>query len=136
VWGIWYQLPENVWTYMSVTGTVYLSGAAAAMVGGMYWRRASSTGATWALLGGLAALPSLFVEALQRALAGVDLHAEQLGGEETAALNSVSAWLNAHTIALGTFVLCAALLVAGSLLFPDRTTAEDHGSGTSLEGAP
>jgi len=136
VWGIWYQLPENVWTYMGVTGTVYLSGAAAALVGGMYWRRASSTGATWALLGGLAALPSLFVETLQRALAGVDLHAEQLGSEESAALNSVAAWLNAHTIALGAFVLCPVLLIAGSLLFPDRSSAEVNGGGMSPGGAP
>ena len=111
VFAVWVELPESVWTYMAVTGTVYLSGAATSLIGGMYWRRASATGALWALLGGLLALFGLFVEPLQteivRRWAVSDVQ--------------VKAWLNAQTIALATFAFCGLLFVSGSLLFPDRT---------------
>ena len=52
VWGVWYQLPESVWTYLAVTGTVYISGAGITIYGGIYWKRASSAGAFAALCGG------------------------------------------------------------------------------------
>lgn len=110
VWGIWYELPESVWTYMGVTGTIYLSGSATALVGGMYWRRASSTGALWAMLGGLLAIAALFVDPLQGALA------EGFGVEVAA----IAGWLNNSTVPLAVYALCVILFVAGSLFFPDR----------------
>ncbi len=45
VFGVWIELPDSVWTYMGVTGTIYLAGAATSLIGGVYWKRASSTGA-------------------------------------------------------------------------------------------
>lgn len=97
-WGIWYDMPSSVWQYMAVTGTIYLSGASVALVGGIYWRRASSAGALAALLGGLAAVTLLLNE--------------QLGW----------GW---DTIRLGllTYAFCAVLFVVFSWLFPDRQPA-------------
>ena len=121
VWGVWYKLPDSVWTYMAVTGTVYLSGAATALIGGMYWRRASSTGALMCLLGGLAAIPVLFIEKLQRLAAGVSLDdTEPLTKAQAAALEVVKVWLNNPTAALAVYGLCVVLFIAGSLLFPDK----------------
>jgi SSS family solute:Na+ symporter len=121
VWGIWYKLPDSVWTYMGVTGTVYLSGSATALVGGMYWSRASATGAAWALLGGLFALPTLFLEPIQQLAA-------EISGRP---VEGVTTWLNNQTIGLGTYAMCLMLFIAGSLFFPDRRS----GDGATVAGA-
>jgi SSS family solute:Na+ symporter len=61
VWGVWYKIPDSVWTYMAVTGSVYMCGSIVALVGGMYWKRASNAGAMAALLGGLISLVAVFL---------------------------------------------------------------------------
>ena len=52
-WGLWYEVGQELWDYLALTGTVYLSGALPVIVGGLYWKRASSTGALAALACGL-----------------------------------------------------------------------------------
>ena len=101
VWGLWYDLPESVWTYMAITGTIYVTGAASAIVGGIYWKRASSTGAMAALLGGLISVSGLFLEPIQEVLP----------------------WLSVGVLGLSNFFFCAILLVVFSLLFPDGESA-------------
>jgi Na+(H+)/acetate symporter ActP len=49
---------------MATTGTVYLSGASAVVVCGLYWKRASNAGAMGALLFGLLALVPVFADSL------------------------------------------------------------------------
>jgi len=61
IWGVWYDIPDSVWTYMAVTGSVYMCGAIVVLVGGMYWKRASNAGAMAALLGGLISLVAIFL---------------------------------------------------------------------------
>jgi SSS family solute:Na+ symporter len=95
VWGLWYKPPTSIWTYMAVTGTVYLSGAATAIVGGLYWKRASTAGAVAALLGGLIAIVGIFAEQHKMAISNIQ-------------------------IAIGTFILCIVLFVVFSLLIPDK----------------
>ena len=51
-WGLWYEVGQELWDYLAITGTVYLSGALPVIVGGLYWRRASSAGALAALVCG------------------------------------------------------------------------------------
>lgn len=106
VWSLWYPLGQNLWDYMAVSGAIYFTGAFALLAGGLYWPRASRTGAYLALAGGLAALGglrpvrlALGLDALDR-LAGVELGAAHWG-------------LLAATLSL-------AGLVLGSLLVPDR----------------
>ncbi len=101
VWGLWYDLPESVWTYMAITGTIYVTGAASAIVGGVYWKRASSTGAMAALLGGLLSISGLFLEPIQE----------------------VFPWLSVGVLGLTNFFLCVILMVIFSLLFPDKGDA-------------
>jgi len=103
-WGIWYELPDSVWGYMAVTGTVYLAGAGAILIGGLYWRRASRTGAMAALVGGLISVialdpvRALFPEPWQP-------------------------YLKNSYVGLATYVACAAVFVVFSLLFPDKRSA-------------
>src|SRR5690606_31022291 len=52
IWGLWYPLGQNLWDYMAVTGAIYFTGAFAVLVGGLYWPRASRTGAMLALVSG------------------------------------------------------------------------------------
>lgn len=96
VWGLWYELPDSVWTYMAITGNVYLTGAAAALVGGIYWKKASTAGAWAAMLGGLISIVGLFP------------------------LQELIPWLSIGVLGLANYVLCALLLVVFSLLYPDR----------------
>lgn len=116
VWGIWYELPESVWTYMGVTGTVYLSGSATAMIGGIYWKRASSRGALWAMYGGLLAISGLFVESIQ------NWYSNQYGG-------SIAGWFNGPTVTLAVYVACIVLFIVGSVLFPDPIESEASKGG-------
>jgi SSS family solute:Na+ symporter len=96
-WGLFYVPGQDVWDYLGITGTVYSSGAIALLSFGLYWQRASSTGAVLALLGGLGAL--LGLKPLQGRL-GLELGVAQVG--------------------LGTLGFTCALMVVASLLFPDR----------------
>ena len=98
LWGLWYELPDSVWTYMAITGNVYLTGATAAILGGLYWEKASSTGAMAALLGGLVSLSGLFMGDLQTLIPGLKI----------------------GMLGLGNYVFCMGLLVVFSLLFPDN----------------
>ena len=98
VWGVWYPLPSSVWNYMAVTGSVWLCGSAVILIGGMYWRRASSAGALAALLGGLVSVVVLFLPQAIRSntmLMGV--------------------------VGLGNYAFCLIVFVVFSLLYPDPT---------------
>jgi len=102
-WGLWYELSSNLWNYMAVTGTVYLSGAVPVVVGGLYWRRASSAGAYFALLGGLCGLLAMdpSIEFLKSN--GINME-------------------GAHLTIL-TFLISFSGFVIVSLLFPDKNDA-------------
>jgi SSS family solute:Na+ symporter len=65
VFGLFYYTPD-VWKFLAGTGTIYLSGASAAVILGLYWRRASSAGAIAALLLGLLGVMVAFQEQFAR----------------------------------------------------------------------
>ena len=98
VWGIWYDLPASVWTYMAITGNIFLSGAGVIIIGGLYWSKASSTGAWIAMLVGLTSIVGLFPEPIQR----------------------VAPWATEGVLGASSYILCAIVFVLFSLLFPDR----------------
>ncbi len=97
VWGLWYPLGQNLWDYMAITGAIYFSGAFSVLLCGIYWPRASRTGAMLALLSGFGALMGL--TPVRKALE-MDLSSEVVG--------------------LSVAAMSLALMVVGSLLFPDK----------------
>ncbi len=101
-WGIIYGGKDDVWDYMAVTGAIYSSGAFAVLIGGLYWRRASSTGAFLALIAGLSAL--LGLGPVQDAI-GIDIPSARIG--------------------LGTIATTVLVMVIGSLVFPDKALTND-----------
>ena len=125
--GIWFSLPDDIWPYLFVTGSIFLNGAAPALLGGMYWRRASSTGALIGLLSGFGAIAALYDKALQRQVAAWCGFVDAQGVTDA---TQVTAYVNQATITLASCVFSIVLFVAGSLLFPDAESKFDS-SGVS-----
>lgn len=100
-WGLVYQGRDDIWDYMAVTGAIYFTGSFAVLLGGLYWKRASSTGAFMALLSGIFAVTGL---GPVQTLLGWNVSGERIG--------------------LATVLLSLVVMVVGSLLFPDRAAAE------------
>ncbi len=109
IWSTWYDMGQDMMDYLAVSAAIYFIGAFTLLVGGLYWKRASTVGAYLALVTGLLALFGL--PPIQQA---VGLTEGNLGFKLT----------EAH-VGLGATALAVVLMVAGSLLFPgskaDRT---------------
>ncbi|MBN1225025.1 MAG: sodium:solute symporter family protein [Candidatus Aminicenantes bacterium] len=98
-WGLWFEAPVSLWNYMAVTGTIYLAGALTVVAAGLYWRKASKTGAMIALYSGLLAILGI--------------------GPWTQGEN-VPFYFSDKFIGLMTFLIAFLGMVFGSLLFPDE----------------
>jgi len=59
-WGLWYTLPGPAYFYLNLTGTIFLGGSLAAIMGGLYWKRANTAGAYSAMLAGAVATTGFF----------------------------------------------------------------------------
>jgi SSS family solute:Na+ symporter len=51
-WGLFYPLGGAAYFYLTITGTIFLSGAFVCSVGGLYWKRANVTGGYLAMIFG------------------------------------------------------------------------------------
>ena len=100
-WGLFYKGDDSIWSYIGITGAIYFSGAIAVLIGGLYWEKASETGAILAFIAGLSALIGL--EPIREYLA-INLKPEEIG------LLSL----------LFTFLM----MFFGSLLFPRKGVAK------------
>ena len=106
-WSLWYELGQDLWDYMAITGAIYFTGAFALLVAGLYWKRASRVGAYLALLVGTSAV--LGLKPVQKVIqASLDIEVE---------------W-DAEIIGISTVAASALLMILGSLLFPDRAAGE------------
>ena len=120
VWSLWYPLGQDLWDYMAVTGAVYFTGAFALLLFGIYWKRTSRLGAYLALVAGFTAVLGL---APVQKLVALDRLGDALGIAFTG-----------ERVGLFTMVLCVVLIVAGSLLYPDKGVPQ-RGFPVRLEGA-
>jgi SSS family solute:Na+ symporter len=105
IWGLWYELGQDLWDYMLVSGAIYFTGAFALLLMGLYWKRASTVGAYLALVSGAFAIVGLTPVKLALGLG---------------TLSGASIGLTTTGLALG-------LMVLGSLLFPNRTASGEIG---------
>jgi SSS family solute:Na+ symporter len=53
-WGLYYTPPGAVYLYLNITGTIFLAGAFVCVLGGLYWKRANTTGGYLAMIAGAA----------------------------------------------------------------------------------
>jgi SSS family solute:Na+ symporter len=135
-WGLIYHGSDDIWDYMAVTGAIYYNGAFALLLGGLYWKRASSIGAFLALLAGIVAILGLspVQHGLETALnwmagdsqqllrlfdklPGVEMEEVFRNGEKAASLLFDIPPARVGLISMAGTTLT---LFFGSLLFPDR----------------
>lgn len=107
LWGSFYRLPESVFRYLTLTGSLSFAASLTVLVGGIYWNRASVRGAYWAFLGSaMPPIACLAVPTIDPTYAG-----------------------------LLSFILAPAGLVAGSLTSTNRNSALDkHTRDTDEHG--
>lgn len=60
VYGLWYPLKGDLWVYMQVTGTIYLSSMSVILIAACYWKKANNWGAIASIITG-SAIPLSFL---------------------------------------------------------------------------
>jgi SSS family solute:Na+ symporter len=45
VYGLWYRIEGDLWTYLGITGTIYLSSISVLLIACCYWEKANNWGA-------------------------------------------------------------------------------------------
>jgi SSS family solute:Na+ symporter len=50
LYGLWYPLKGDLWTYLGVTGTIYLASMSVLLIACCYWRRANNWGAAASII--------------------------------------------------------------------------------------
>jgi len=101
VYGLWYPLEGDIWTYLTITGTIYLSSMSTLLIACCYWKRANSWGAAAAILAG-AGFPIAFLVLEQ-------LPATKVWAKET---------IGPNYSGIAAYVCAASGMVIGSLLKP------------------
>ena len=51
-WSMWFPIKDYIFMYMLLTGTLYLGGSGAVIIGGLYWKRGTTAGAWAAMITG------------------------------------------------------------------------------------
>jgi solute:Na+ symporter, SSS family len=100
IYGLWYQVPGDLWSYLLLTGTIYLASMSVLLISCCYWPRANSWGAAAAITVG-AVVPTTYL-VLQK-MDSTSAFAKSLGESRAGII---------------TFVLVTLAMVIGSLLKP------------------
>jgi SSS family solute:Na+ symporter len=103
VFGLWYPLKGDLWTYLGVTGTIYLSSMSTLLIACCYWSRANSWGAGAAISVG-AAIPVTFLVL-----------------EQLPATAEWAKWIGPYYSGIAAYVSAWLAMVIGSLLKPAET---------------
>ena len=99
-YGLWYPLKGDLWTYLGVTGTIYLSSMTTLVIACCYWKGANNWGAAGAILFG-ALVPVTY-----------------LVMEQLPATAPLTRQIGPYYSGIATYVLVALAMVIGSLLKP------------------
>lgn len=99
-YGLWYPLEGDVWTYLGITGTIYLASISVLLIASCYWRRANSWGAVASIVVS-AAIPVLF-----------------LVMEKTPATREIAKAIGPYYSGIAAYVFSALAMVTFSLLKP------------------
>jgi SSS family solute:Na+ symporter len=106
VYGLWYKLEGDLWTYLGITGTIYLSSMSILLIACCYWKRANNWGATAAILFG-AAVPVTTLILQKR--------------------GPWTGWVKGHgpLCGIAAYVIVAVAMIVGSLLKPQPQVAAE-----------
>jgi SSS family solute:Na+ symporter len=110
-YGLWYPLAGDLWTYLGVTGTIYLASISTLLIACCYWPRANSWGAVGAILCG-ALIPVGYL-VLEQVPATKVFAKEQIGP---------------YWSGIAAYVIAGLAMVVGSLLKPQaKNESEEPG---------
>jgi len=112
VYGLWYPLKGDLWTYLGVTGTIYLSSMSVLLVACCYWKRANNWGAAAAIIFGAAIPVAYLVLELVWKVQGVD------SAGQVVVKSVVREAVGPYYSGIATYVAAGAAMVIGSLLKP------------------
>jgi SSS family solute:Na+ symporter len=106
-YGLWYPLQGDLWTYLGITGTIYMSSMSTLLIACCYWRRANNWGAAGAILLG-AAFPVGFLVL-----------------QQLPATKEFAEWVGPYYSGISAYVAAWAGMIVGSLIkpAPRRATA-------------
>ena len=107
LYGLWYPLKGDLWTYLGVTGTIYLASISMLLIACCYWKRANSWGAG----------ASIFVSAL--------IPVSYLVMEQLPSTVQLAKSIGPYYSGIATYVLSAAAMVVGSLLKPQQSLRKE-----------
>jgi solute:Na+ symporter, SSS family len=106
LYGLWYPLKGDLWTYLGVTGTIYLASISVLLIACCYWRRANSWGAA----------ASIVVSAV--------IPVSYLVMEQVPSTADFAKSIGPYYSGIATYVLSGAAMVIGSVLKPWKPTEE------------
>jgi len=106
-YGLWYPLKGDLWTYLGVTGTIYLSSMSVLLISCCYWKRANNWGAAAAIICG-AVIPVGYL--LLEQIPATAPWTKQIGP---------------YYSGIGTYALVAIAMVVGSLTKPKRRASDE-----------
>jgi SSS family solute:Na+ symporter len=100
LYGLWYPLKGDLWTYLGVTGTIYLASISMLLIACCYWNRANSWGAA----------ASIFISAV--------IPITYLVMEQLPSTAEIAKTIGPYYSGIATYLLSGAAMVVGSLLKP------------------
>ena len=100
LYGLWYPLKGDLWTYLGVTGTIYLASMSVLLIACCYWKRANSWGA------GAAIFISAFIPA------------SYLVMEQLPSTVSLAKSIGPYYSGIAAYLLSGSAMIIGSLLKP------------------
>lgn len=101
-YGLWYPLKGDLWTYLGLTGTIYLASMSVILIAACYWKRANSWGA----------FASIVVSAV--------IPVAYLVMEQRTDMQEIAKSIGPHYSGIAAYVGSAVAMVLGSLLKPQR----------------
>lgn len=106
IYGLWYPLKGDLWTYLGVTGTIYLSSMSVLLIACCYWKRANNWGATAAIaVGAIVPVSYLVIE-------------------QVPATQHIAKSIGPYYSGIATYLLTGLAMVVGSLLKPASMQSE------------
>jgi solute:Na+ symporter, SSS family len=117
LFGLVYKIEGNVWDYLSLTGTVYLSSMSVLLISCCYWKRSNSWGAMSAIVLG-AVVPV------------IHLTLQKIPSTSDFATNTIGPYYSG----IAAFAAAALGMIVGSLIKPPTAPPEPRGFDAVMGG--
>ncbi|HOX37244.1 MAG TPA: sodium:solute symporter family protein [Candidatus Brocadiia bacterium] len=127
-YGLWYPLKGDLWTYLGVTGTIYLASMSTLLIACCYWKRANNWGAAGAIIIG-AAFPIAYLVLQQVWLEPKvnELGIQIIENGEAVKIAVVDRIIGPYYSGIAAYVFAGLAMVVGSLLKPESEAKKAGG---------